>query len=382
MLRPAIVLGLVFTLAQATPPRQTFFQSPYPIDQIRNKQAVVETTMGAFVIELLPDKAPNHVGHFIKAAKDGAYVGTIFHRIVRYGIIQGGDPLSRDPAKSALYGSGGMNELRAESSGTEPYTAGAVAAVLLPGKPDSAGSQFFVCVTDQPTITGGYTIFGRVVDGMEVVQQISAVDADANGRPASRIEIKSVTIRDPPPVPFAADTAAELGSYRAVLQTTKGEIELQMLADLAPETVRNFLRWSTAGVYDGVKIHRVVPDFVIQMGSLGFRTTPISVSQQKLVHNLPPEFSHTPNLPGVVSIARGEDPGSGSTSFFICTGECRALEATYTVFARVVRGMEVVKAIEAGPVDGETPKEPVVVTTIKVEKKTAVVPRRPSLQAR
>ena len=68
-----------------------------------NKQAVVTTTAGAFVIDLRPDLAPNHVGYFIKLTRAGAYKGTTFHRVIKLGIIQGGDPLSRDPAKASLY---------------------------------------------------------------------------------------------------------------------------------------------------------------------------------------------------------------------------------------------------------------------------------------
>ena len=79
-----------------------------------DKQAVVETTAGTFVIQLLPDVAPNHVAHFMKTARDGGYTGTIFHHVIRYGIIQGGDPLSKDPAKVAPYGTGGLNELKPE----------------------------------------------------------------------------------------------------------------------------------------------------------------------------------------------------------------------------------------------------------------------------
>ena len=137
---------------------------------------------GTFVIQLLPEAAPNHVGHFMKLARDGAYSGTIFHRVIRYGIIQGGDPWSKDPARAADYGKGGLNELKAEIS-PEKHTAGAVAAVLTPGNRDSAGAQFFICATDQPTLDGQYTVFGRVVEGLEVVQQITAAEADANGAP-------------------------------------------------------------------------------------------------------------------------------------------------------------------------------------------------------
>lgn len=364
---PGLFVALLLAASQAGP-KQTFFTSPYPMAEMANKQAVVETSMGTMVIQLLPAAAPNHVGHFITLARDGTYNGTIFHRVVRYGIIQGGDPLSKDPAKAALYGTGGLNELKAEPN-AETMTAGAVAAVLVPGKPDSAGAQFFVCVSDQPTLSGQYTVFGRIVDGIEVAQQISAVQADASGHPASRISITSVTIRDTPPEPFVRDTAADLAGYHAVLETTKGAIELEFLADKAPETVRNFLRLAAAGVYDGVVVHRVSPNFVIQTGSLAFRATPVTQAQQRLVHNLAPEFSDTPNVPGIVSMARGDDPGSATTSFFICTGECHSLDGKYAAFARVVSGMDVVNAIASVAVDGETPREPIAVTKVRIVKK-------------
>ncbi len=349
--------------------RQAPFQSPYTLDQMRNQQAVVDTTMGTFVIQLLPEAAPNHVGHFIKTAKDGGYDGTIFHRVVRYGVVQGGDPLSRDPSKVSLYGTGGLGELRREPN-TLKHTAGAVSAVIRPNQPDSAGSQFFVCATDQPTLDGQYTVFGRVVEGLDVVQQISAVDADAEGHPKARVEIRSVTIRPTPPpkpVPFASDTPQELGRHRAVLETTKGDVTLEFLADRAPETVRNFLQLAEAGVYDGMLVHRVAPGFVIQTGSLAYRETPLTPAQQKIVHRLPPEFSDTPNLPGVVSMARGDDPASATTSFFICTGECRSLDGQYTVFARVVSGMDVVTAIEQVPASNEVPVDRVIVKRVRIE---------------
>jgi peptidyl-prolyl cis-trans isomerase B (cyclophilin B) len=349
----------------------TFFTAPQPAAEMRNKQAVVETTFGPIVIELLPDAAPNHVGHFIALAREGAYAGTVFHRVIKYGIIQGGDPLSRDPSKSAQYGTGGLNRLRAEIN-KEPMTAGAVAGVLVPNRPDSAGAQFFICVTDQAALQGQYTVFGRVIEGIDVVQQISAAPAGAQGQPLARIEIKSVTIRDtPPPVkdPIVEATAAELSSYRALLETTKGAIELELLVDKAPETVRQFLRLAAAGVYDGVAVHRVVPNFVLQTGAVAHRTVPLTPAQQKLIRNLEPEFTETPNLPGIVSMARGDDPASATTSFFICVGECRSLDNKYTVFARVAAGMDVVNAIAKVPVDGETPKEAVTVTKVLVSRR-------------
>jgi len=358
-----LTLAGVATLPAQAPKPAPPFQNPYTLDQMRGKQAVVETTMGSFVIQLLPEAAPNHVGHFMKLAREGAYVKTTFHRLVKYGLVQAGDPLSKDPAKAAQYGTGGLNILKSEIN-KEPMTAGAVAAVLIPNRPDSAGAQFFICVIDQPPLQGQYTVFGRVVEGIETVQQISAVETDGEGLAKTRVEITNVTIRDmPPPVRdvIATGTPAELAAYRVTLETTKGPITLECMPDKAPETVRQFLTLARAGVYDGVGIHRVAPNFVIQTGALAYRA-PLTPSQQKLVRNLAPEFNDTPTLPGVVSMARGDDPASANTSFFICIGECRSLDMKYTAFARVASGMDTLKAIAGVPVDGETPKETLTVS--------------------
>jgi cyclophilin family peptidyl-prolyl cis-trans isomerase len=185
------------------------------------------------------------------------------------------------------------------------------------------------------------------------------------------VEIKSVTIRDTPPppvVPFSTESVEELATYRAVLQTTKGEITLKMRPDLAPETVRHFLRMAQAGLYDATLFHRVVKGFVIQSGAVAYRATPLTPKQQALIHNMPPEFTKTPNVPGIVSMARGDDPASATGSYFICTGECRGIDGQYTVFAEVESGMDVAKAIEAVAVNGESPVEPVSVTKVIVRK--------------
>src|SRR2546427_12344032 len=98
------------------------------------KQAVVETSAGTFVIDLAADAAPNQTAYFMKLASEHAYDGTTFHRMVKYGIVQGGDPLSADPAKRELYGTGGVNAGKAEPRRGEE-NGGAVAAVAAPGKP-------------------------------------------------------------------------------------------------------------------------------------------------------------------------------------------------------------------------------------------------------
>jgi len=161
-------------------------------------EAVVEASKGRFTIRLLPEVAPKHADLFVKTARVGAYDGTTFHRIIAGGIIQGGDPLTRDPAKAALYGSGGLGLLKAEFS-DRPFVRGTVAAARKPSNPDSGGRQFFICLRDQPSLEGQYTIFGEVVSGMEVVDQISTTPVDGD-KPRERVEMK-ITILEPPPAP-------------------------------------------------------------------------------------------------------------------------------------------------------------------------------------
>ena len=142
------------------------------------RQAVVETSLGTFIIDLTPETAPNQTAHFVKLAQEGAYDGTVFHRVVKYGMVQGGDPISKDPAKRSLYGTGGLNAVKAEARAPK-LTRGSVAAVLAPGRPDSAGAQFFIVLVDQPALGNQYTVFGQLSDGIEVLQKISETAVDS-----------------------------------------------------------------------------------------------------------------------------------------------------------------------------------------------------------
>jgi len=348
---------------------QAFFTTPLKLPEMTDKQAVVNTSAGQFVIDLKPELAPNHVGYVMKLAREGAYNGTTFHRLVKHGIIQGGDPLSKDPAKVKAYGTGGLGRLEAEFS-SEPATRGAVAAVLQPGKADSAGSQFFVCVTDQPPLTGKYTIFGRVSEGMDVVTRISETPVSPEGLALERIEIVSVTIRDTPPPepePFSTETVEQLAQYRAVLETSAGPITLAFRPEKAPEHVRNFLRLAGAGVFDGMAFHRVVKGFAVQTGSLDSRG-PLSEKQQKLVRMLQPEFNDIKHSRGIVSMARGDDPASASTSFFLVTAEAPSLDGKYTAFGSVIDGLPALEAIEASPVNGEAPVARIELKSVRIVK--------------
>jgi len=331
------------------------------------KQAVVETPLGTFVIDLMPEAAPNQVALFTQLASDGTYDRTIFHRMVKYGIVQGGDPASKHPEQRANYGRGGLFRVKAEPRAPR-MTRGSVAAVLAPGQPDSAGSQFFIAVVDQPALDGQYTVFGRVSDGIEVVQKISETPVDDKGLATERVEIRKITIRDTPAEPYVNDSPAQLAQFRAVLDTSAGPIAIELFPDRAPEHVRQFLRLADAHVFDQTAFHRVVPGFVIQTGALSSRAAPLTEKQQRLVHNLQPEFNDTKHVKGIVSMARGDDPASATTSFFICVGTSPPLDGRYTAFGRVVDGMAAVDAIEAAPRDGETPTQRVELRGVRIER--------------
>jgi peptidyl-prolyl cis-trans isomerase B (cyclophilin B) len=354
--------------ARPQPPADTYFVNTLAAGELQNKQAVIETGMGTIVLDLLADAAPNHVAHFITRAREGAYDGTIFHRVIANGIIQGGDPLSKDPSQGARYGTGGMRELRFERN-NEQMSRGAVAATLAPGMPDSGGSQFFICIFDQLPLTGQYTVFARVAEGLNVAQKISQVEAD-NTAPKQRVVMTKVTIRDKPigPEPFTTESAQELATYRAVLETSLGNITFQFSPDKAPNHVRNFLRLASVGFYDGTAFHRVVKGFVIQGGFLPTRSEPLDISQDRYVRKMAPEFNDTQHDKGTVSLAHGDDPASGDTSFFIVLARTPVLDGKYSAFGKVVEGMDVVEKIEQVPVNGETPAMRVELRKVTVSK--------------
>jgi cyclophilin family peptidyl-prolyl cis-trans isomerase len=193
-------VALFLTLALAVPAARAQAPAPKPAPKPARPpvpreapvppgtEAVVETAKGSFTIRLLPEVAPKHAALFVKTAKAGGYDGTTFHRVIVGGIIQGGDPLTRDPAKAPLYGTGGLGLLKAELS-DRPFVRGTVAAVRRPSSPDTSGLQFFVVMREQPSMKGQYTIFGEVVSGMEVVDQISTTPADGD-KAKERVEMK------------------------------------------------------------------------------------------------------------------------------------------------------------------------------------------------
>jgi cyclophilin family peptidyl-prolyl cis-trans isomerase len=343
-----------------------------PQDDLKQLQAVFNTSAGTFIMEFYPDQAPNHVRKFIELARQGFYNGTIFHSMVAHGIVQGGDPETKNVQARAKYGTGGFNMgLKPEISNL-PFTQGVVAATQLPGMPNSEGSEFLVIVTDQPQFTGQFTAFGHIVEGIEIVDKVSATPVDDKQIAKERIEIKDITIRTrpvPPPPPFTTETNEELSQYRVVLETSKGNIVLEMMPDKAPNHVRHFLQLTEAGAYDKTAFHRIAPGFVIQAGDLNTRSEPVPQVAQKYVVKIRAEINDVKHKAGIVSMARGEEIDSALTSFFIVLADQPALDGTYTVFGRVAEGMDVVEKIAATPSENERPKERVDIYAMKVARK-------------
>ena len=151
------------------------------------QRAVIHTKFGDITLKFFPELAPNHVKNFIELAQKGFYNGTTFHRVVPKFVIQGGDPNTKNPDRSK-HGMGGPgHQLKAEFN-NKRHQRGTL-SMARSTHPDSAGSQFFICVADAPFLDGQYTVFGEVVTGMEVVDKIVAQPRDGNDNPNDRIEM-------------------------------------------------------------------------------------------------------------------------------------------------------------------------------------------------
>lgn len=160
-----------------------------PVVKAADKQAhvVIETQYGNIEMQLLPYVAPNHVKNFIKLARSGFYDGTIFHRVIPGFMVQGGDPNTRGQDKSS-YGAGGPGYTIAAEFNNQPHVRGTV-SMARAGDPDSAGSQFFIVVKNSRFLDKKYTVFARVIKGMEVVDEIVSQKRDKNDNPRERIEM-------------------------------------------------------------------------------------------------------------------------------------------------------------------------------------------------
>ena len=158
------------------------------IKKMAETRAIIETKFGNIELKFFPEVAPNHASNFIELAKKGFYDGTTFHRVIPGFMIQGGDPNTRDADKSR-HGMGGPgHQVKAEFN-EKPHKRG-ILSMARSASPDSAGSQFFICVKDSPFLDRQYTVFGEVVSGMDVADKIVNQPRDPRDNPNERIEMK------------------------------------------------------------------------------------------------------------------------------------------------------------------------------------------------
>src|SRR4051812_38145313 len=163
-----------------------------------NEVAVIKTNEGDMVVQFWTDAAPNTVENFKKLARQGFYDGTIFHRIVKGFMIQGGDPNSKDPAKESSYGLGGPGYKVNAEFNDHSHDRG-VLSMARSADPDSAGSQFFICLAPVHRLDHQYTTFGKLIKGDDVLEKIgnTPVERNAQGessQPTKRVVIESIKI--------------------------------------------------------------------------------------------------------------------------------------------------------------------------------------------
>jgi peptidyl-prolyl cis-trans isomerase B (cyclophilin B) len=189
----AAIIGICLSVAAyaqyGMPAPKTITASKEEIKKMSETKAVIETKFGNITLKFYPDVAPGHVKNFIDLAKQGVYDNTVFHRVIPGFMIQGGDPTSKDPAKRRAYGTGGPGYAIKAEFNNKPHKRG-VLSMARSQSPDSAGSQFFICVKDSNFLDRQYTAFGEVESGIEVADKIVSQPRDANDNPNDRIEMK------------------------------------------------------------------------------------------------------------------------------------------------------------------------------------------------
>src|SRR5260221_13305712 len=163
-----------------------------------NEVAVIKTAYGDMVIEFWPDVAPKTVENFKTLAKKGFYDGTAFHRIVKGFMIQGGDPLTKDASAEHAWGTGGPGHRVKAEFNDRPHVRG-VLSMARSSDPNSAGSQFFICLADARFLDRQYTAFGKLIKGDEVLGKIgdkptTAGNSGERSKPLTRVGVESVKI--------------------------------------------------------------------------------------------------------------------------------------------------------------------------------------------
>jgi len=367
----AVLVCVLINNSKVSSRTEPFARAQSAAGEYDNLEALLETSSGPIVIEFFAKDAPRHVENFVKNAREGAYDGTTFHRLVKYALIQGGDPLSKNPRDRARYGTGGLNTGLPDEINKNKHIGGAVSSVLQavrPGatdvKPGTSGAQFFIVLnagTAQANLDSTFTVFGHVVEGMDAVTNISLAPASAAGVASERIEIKKVTIREKTP------TLDQMKTMRATIETSLGTFKLQLQPEAAPNAARAFVRYARSGLYDGITFFRVSAKYFIEAGYVG--DWPADSPNKKRIFSYwysPGDKSAVKQERGTVSMRLADD-GTIGWYFFIISKDNPALDGKHVPFAKVVDGLDVVDKIADAEVAGDKPTQRIEIKKITLQ---------------
>ena len=192
-----------------------------------------------------------------------------------------------------------------------------------------------------------------------------SINVMAQATPNGPVEApKKANIRTPEPAapaaePFDGSPVEKMAGQCVTLETELGPIEIAMMPEIAPETVRNFLNLAATGALDTTTFSRTVKDFVIQGGNLSTSEKWSAELSRRMARKIPDEPGIVKHVRGIVSMARTDEPNSATTHFFILVGNGSHLDGKFAAFGTVTKGIEVADQINQAPADGEKPQKPV-----------------------
>lgn len=199
-----------------------------------------------------------------------------------------------------------------------------------------------------------------------VVAVVSSVMAQATPNGPTEAPRKANTrtpdLAPPPPEPFDGASVEKMAAQCVTLETELGAIEIAMMPEAAPESVRNFLNLSATGALDTTTFSRTVKDFVIQGGNLSTSQKWGWELSKRMARKIPDEPGIIKHVRGIVSMARSDEPNTATTHFFILVGTGAHLDSKFAAFGTVTKGIEVADQINHAPAEGEKPEKPVRIT--------------------
>ncbi|MFN8440742.1 MAG: peptidylprolyl isomerase [Caldilineaceae bacterium] len=343
---------------------------PMTIDTKKYYYATFKTAQGEIKVQLFANQTPNTVNNFVFLAREGFYNNTTFHRVLENFMAQGGDPTAT--------GGGGPGYIINDEFGPGLVFDRPGLLAMANAGPNTNGSQFFITFSPQPSLNGRHTIFGEVIEGLDVLAKIKLRDPEKSpdfvGDALTSVEIEESDISilptptplPPTPTPFspseldtslrplatlsatarsnyfnAPPTDVIIGnqSYTATMLTSQGTMTLELRGDLAPVAVNNFVLLADLGFYDKTPVNRVSDGDSIIIGS------PANQPESDAGYGFSPEtnLAVKPDLGYIAYVPKTNDPAHASSSqLFILFGDPGPeMNQRYSFFGRITQGVEV-----------------------------------------